>query len=139
MRKLNVKLTGKAKKVVISVSAGVAAAAIVAGIVFGLRGRGEPVGVSCLETINRYNFTKCFLGTNGIHTENGYTTHNIDEASVKRAVVQKSYLTYILADHSKFGKSAAVTFADIGNACILTDKLPDDRYKECTVVKEVGE
>ena len=45
MRKLNVKLTGKAKKVVISVSAGVAAAAIVAGIVFGLRGRGEPVGV----------------------------------------------------------------------------------------------
>ena len=40
MRKLNVKLTGKAKKVVISVSAGVAAAAIFAGIVFGLRGRG---------------------------------------------------------------------------------------------------
>ncbi len=45
MRKLNVKLTGKAKKAVISVSAGVAAVAIVAGIVFGLRGRGEPVGV----------------------------------------------------------------------------------------------
>lgn len=97
------------------------------------------VGVSCVETINRYNFTKCFLGTNGIHTEIGYTTHNIDEASVKRAAVQKSYVTYILADHSKFGKSAAVTFADIESACILTDKLPDDRYKESTVVKEVGE
>lgn len=97
------------------------------------------VGVSCLETINRSNFTKCFLGTNGIHTETGYTTQNIDEASVKRAAVQKSFVTYILADHSKFGKSAAVTFADIRNACILTDKLPDDRYKEITVVKEVGE
>lgn len=97
------------------------------------------VGVSCLETINRYNFTKCFLGTNGIHTDIGYTTQNIDEASVKRAAVQKSFVTYILADHSKFGKSAAVTFADIRNACILTDKLPDDRYKEITVVKEVGE
>ena len=45
MKKLNVKLTGKTKKVVISVSAGAAAVAIVAGIVFGLRGRGEPVGV----------------------------------------------------------------------------------------------
>ena len=97
------------------------------------------VGVSCVETINGYNFTKCFLGTNGIHTETGFTTHNIDEASVKRAAAKKSYVTYILADHSKFGKSAAVTFADIGNACILTDKLPDERYKESTVVKEVDE
>lgn len=97
------------------------------------------VGVSCVETINRYNFTKCFLGTNGIHPETGFTTHNIDEASVKRTAAQKSYVTYILADHSKFGKSAAVTFADIGKACILTDKLPEERYRDCTVVKEVGE
>ncbi|MDO5546177.1 MAG: biotin/lipoyl-binding protein, partial [Eubacteriales bacterium] len=39
------KLNSKAKKTVISVSAGAAAVAIVAGIVSGLRGRGEPVGV----------------------------------------------------------------------------------------------
>lgn len=45
MKKLNWKLTGKAKKTVISVSAGAAAAAIAAGLFFGLRGRGEPVGV----------------------------------------------------------------------------------------------
>ena len=97
------------------------------------------VGVTCVEAINRYNFTKCFLGTNGIHIENGYTTPNVDEASVKRAASQRSFATYILADHSKFEKSAAVTFADIGRACIITDKLPDDRYKECTIIKEVGE
>ena len=96
------------------------------------------VGVSCLETINNYNFTKCFLGTNGISREAGFTTHNIDEASVKRAAAQKSYVTYILADHSKFGKTAAVTFADIGNACIITDKLPDNQYKDLTIIKEVA-
>ena len=38
------KLNTKSKKAVISVTAGVAAAAIIGGIVFGLRGRGEPVG-----------------------------------------------------------------------------------------------
>ena len=97
------------------------------------------VGVTCVEAINRYNFTKCFLGTNGIHIETGYTPPNVDEASVKRAASQRSFVTYILADHSKFEKSAAVTFADIGRACIITDKLPDDRYKECTIIKEVGE
>ena len=39
------KLNAKTKKTVISVTAGVAAAAILGGVVFGLRGRGEPVGV----------------------------------------------------------------------------------------------
>lgn len=97
------------------------------------------VGVSCVETINCYNFTKCFLGTNGISAEAGCTTHNIDEASVKRAAAQRSYVTYILADHSKFGKSAAVTFADFKKACIITDKLPDNRYKDLTIVKEVSQ
>lgn len=95
------------------------------------------VGVKCVESISHYNFTKCFLGTNGISSEAGFTTHNIDEASVKRAASQSSYVTYILADHSKFGKSAAVTFADIKNACIITDKLPDDKYKDITIIKEV--
>ena len=56
MRKLNVKLTGKAKKDVISVGAGVAAVAIVAGIVFGLRGRGEPVGVDPFTMVGMTEF-----------------------------------------------------------------------------------
>lgn len=96
------------------------------------------VGVSCVETISHYNFTKCFLGTNGISPETGFTTHNIDEASVKRAAAQQSYVVYILADHSKFNKTASVTFEEIKNACIITDKLSDDRYKEITIIKEVG-
>ena len=97
------------------------------------------VGISCVETINHYNFTKCFLGTNGITPETGFTTHDIDEASVKRAVAQKSYVTYILSDNSKFGKSAAITFADIKKACIITDRLQDNRYRDLTIIKEVGE
>ena len=97
------------------------------------------VGVGCVESIHFYNFTKCFLGTNGISPEAGFTTHDIDEASVKRAAAQKSYATYILADHSKFGKSAAVTFEDIKKACIITDRLQDDQYRNLTIIKEVGE
>ena len=56
MKKLNVKLTGKTKKVVISVSAGAAAVAIVAGVVFGLRGRGEPVGVYPFSMVGMTEF-----------------------------------------------------------------------------------
>ena len=56
MKKLSIKLTGKTKKVVISVSAGAAAVAIVAGIVFGLRGRGEPVGVYPFSMVGMTEF-----------------------------------------------------------------------------------
>ena len=97
------------------------------------------VGVSCIEAIKNYNFTKCFLGTNGISIENGLTTPNINEASVKQAASNKSYVSYVLADHTKFNKTAAVTFADIRNVCIITDRLPDKKYKNITVIKEVCE
>ncbi len=95
------------------------------------------VGVSCVEAIKNYNFTKCFLGTNGISAQCGLTTPEIDEASVKRAAAEQSYVTYILADSSKFGKNSAVTFADIRKVCIITDKLPDNKYKDLTIIKEV--
>ena len=97
------------------------------------------VGASCVETLSKYNFTKCFLGVNGISVENGLTTPNVDEASVKRAVPEKSYVTYILADHTKFDKTAAVTFSNIEKACIITDRLPNKKYKDLTIIKEVCE
>ena len=74
------------------------------------------VGASCIEMLKSYNFTKCFLGTNGISAERGYTTHNIDEASVKRVAVERGYVSFILADHSKFDRIAAVSFAEISKA-----------------------
>lgn len=50
------KLNAKSKKTVISVTAGVAAAAIIGGIVFGLRGRGEPVGVYSFSMVGMTEF-----------------------------------------------------------------------------------
>ena len=50
------KLSVKTKKTVISVTAGVAAAAILGGVVFGLRGRGEPVGVYPFSMVGMTEF-----------------------------------------------------------------------------------
>lgn len=97
------------------------------------------VGTACIESIGRYNFTKSFLETSGISTETGFTTEDIDEADVKRAAVNKSLKTYILAGKQKFGRSATVTFANMQDACIITEKMPNDRYKDVTVIMEVGE
>ena len=95
------------------------------------------VGVSCIDMLRNYNFTKCFLGTNGISASSGFTTHDIDEANVKRTACERSYMTYILADHSKFDKTDVVTFADISRACIITDALKNEKYRSLTVIKEL--
>ncbi len=94
------------------------------------------IGPAAIEAVNRYNFTKCFMGANGVDIERGYSTPDISEAAVKTAVMQKSSVSFILADHEKFGRVSSVTFAEIGTACIITDRVTDPRYHEETVIKE---
>lgn len=95
------------------------------------------VGDSAVRSIEKYNFTKCFMGTNGIDEKRGFTTPDIDEALIKEAAIQHSYISYVLADSSKFRMVSSVTFAKISSACIITDRIPDERYKKWTVIKAV--
>ncbi len=95
------------------------------------------VGAEAVESLGRYNFSKCFLGTNGISVEAGLTTPDVEEARLKTAAAGRSYVPFVLADHTKFGKVSAVTFFPLERACVLTDCLPDPAYTEKTVVKEV--
>lgn len=95
------------------------------------------IGVTAMGNLNHYNFSKCFLGTNGIALANGFTTPDIDEAVLKNKAHEKSYVTYILADHSKFNRVFAVSFGDLGKSCIITDELKDKKFHEHTIIKEV--
>lgn len=95
------------------------------------------IGADAINSMKKYNFTKAFLGTNGIHTDYGYTTVDTEEAMVKQEAVNNSYVSYILADHTKFGKVTSVSFAPIRKSCIITDRVTKQKYKEATFVKEV--
>ncbi|MBP3326738.1 MAG: DeoR/GlpR transcriptional regulator [Coprococcus sp.] len=95
------------------------------------------VGADAVNNMKKYNFSKCFLGTNGIHLDYGFTTIDVEEAMVKMEALSRSYTGIILADSSKFGKVTAVTFSGIEKACIITDKIRNDKYKDATIIKEV--
>lgn len=95
------------------------------------------IGTESLTSLKKYNFTKCFLGTNGIDKTAGFTTIDIEEALVKTEAIKKSYVSFILADHTKFNKVLPVTFGEISKSCIITDKLTNKEYSELTAVKEV--
>lgn len=96
------------------------------------------VGAEGIANLKNFNFTKAFMGTNGIDIEAGYTTPDIEEAMIKEAAIKKSYISFILADHSKFLKVFPVTFSKLKKCCIITDKLSDKRFADETVIKEVN-
>lgn len=95
------------------------------------------IGAEAVQNMKKFNFTKCFLGTNGIHLDYGFTTTDLEEGAVKMEAVNRSFARMVLADHSKFDKVTAVTFAGIEKACVITDRLQNDKYVDATVIKEV--
>lgn len=95
------------------------------------------VGAECVRSLQNYNFTKSFLGANGISQSGGISTPDRNEASVKTVVVQNSQKAYVLADHSKFAQITSVAFAQLEQVEIITDKLENERYLAKTSIKEV--
>ncbi|MCR5808244.1 MAG: DeoR/GlpR family DNA-binding transcription regulator [Clostridiales bacterium] len=95
------------------------------------------VGAEAMHGLLKYNFTKAFMGTNGISPEKGFTTPDVEEANVKQLAIERSFVAFVLADHTKFNRAFPVTFARADACCILTDRLPKGKFPESTIIKEV--
>lgn len=95
------------------------------------------IGAECVLSLQSYNFTKCFMGVNGISLTAGLSTPDKGEASVKKAAIHQSKEVYFLADHSKFGQISAITFAYLNGVQIITDRLPDQKYRSEAIIREV--
>lgn len=102
-----------------------------------LKGSTEAVvGSPALLSLAPYNFTKGFFGTNGISTNAGFSTPDVDEGALKGEALRRSKSAYVLADSSKFNRIAPVTFAGIAGATIITAHLNDKKYRDFTTVIE---
>ena len=95
------------------------------------------IGAEALAFLERYHFTKAFLGANGITVKQGCTTPDPEEAAIKRRAADQAYMTYVLADSSKFGQTAAVTIRPLEKVCVITERLPDESFREKGIIKEL--
>ena len=95
------------------------------------------VGTECILALQKYNFTKSFLGVNGISITRGLSTPDQNEASVKAAAMKNSKTVYVLADHSKFDQITSISFGTLDDITIITDRLDDKKYLEKADIKEV--
>ena len=94
------------------------------------------VGLGAVSALQKYNFTKGFFGANGVHRERGFTTPDVNEASVKRKAFQKCKERYVLADSSKINKISSVTFSDFNDAVVITSTVKETSFKKCANVVE---
>lgn len=96
-------------------------------------------GYAAIEYLQQFRFNKVFMGINGIDLTAGFTTPDPEEAILKRMAIQQSEISYVLADHSKFGKVTFTQVVPIQSATIVTDHCPEHlrtAIQEVTVIKE---
>lgn len=85
--------------------------------VFLLPGRKREKSLSVLgdwaETfVRNSHFDLCFLGTSGLATFQGPTSHSYAELGLKKSVIERSDMVCILADSSKFQENGLHAYAD---------------------------
>ena len=102
-----------------------------------LRPRTEAIiGAAAVTALQQFNFTKAFMGANGVAMDAGFTTPDPEEAAVKAAAIRRARQIWFLTDDSKFGRIYPAVISALRDAAILTNRCPDPKYGQLTLVKE---
>ena len=94
------------------------------------------IGAAAITALQQFNFTKAFIGANGVALNVGFTTPDPEEAAVKAVAVRRARETWYLVDDSKFGRVYPAVIGEIYSGAILTNRCPDSKYRQLTLVKE---
>ena len=86
------------------------------------------IGVVTENMIRDLKVDKCFLGTNGVDPDYGYSVPTFEDASVKKCMIAAAKQRFILADHTKFSEAYMGKFADFTGEIdyLITDNETND-------------
>ncbi len=91
-------------------------------------------GALARENLDRFNFNKSFLGTDGISVVNGLTTEDFSIAEIVRIAIKRSKENIVLADHTKIG---TVSFASSISSLSQIDRLITDSQVDSEILNEI--
>ena len=94
------------------------------------------VGTAAMSSVGRYNFTKAFMGANGVSLDSGFTTPDVEEAALKALAVSRAMESWFLVDDSKFSKTYSAVVCELTDAAIVTNVLPNEKYRRYALIKE---
>lgn len=88
-------------------------------------------GISTLDSLSRLSIQTIFISATGVTIENGLTNSTYLEAEIKRSVVQRGNRVVLMADQSKFGHSAVISFCSFEQLyAVVTNRMPPAPYLE---------
>ncbi len=84
---------------------------------------------SSSETLSRYHISKAFLAATSVSLRFGLANTSFLQAEMKRRIAAASDSVILTADHSKFTRSAAITFCPFETlSAVVTDRRPDEAF-----------
>ncbi len=84
-------------------------------------------GQKAADFFNGLNVQKLFLATAGISLKSGLTYPSLSDLVVKKAMINAADITYLVADHTKFGKNA---LASLGALSLIDYIITDSGIKK---------
>lgn len=91
------------------------------------------VGPQAELELQNYNADYVFLGVSGISLRKGFTSTDIYEAEIKKAMIAAGQKIVVVADHSKFQRQSLISYSGFQDVDILiTSDLADE-----AIVKEI--
>lgn len=83
-----------------------------------------------------YSIDKAFISALGIDKDFGLSIPSMEDAEVKKAVLQVSQKKFCMMDHTKFNKKYMSKIADIQDFdSIITDNKSDSSYPQTNIIK----
>lgn len=97
------------------------------------RADGGLVGTLATDTIRKFKFDIAVIGCSALDREGDLLDFDIQEVGVSQAILQQSRRTFLVADHSKFKRSAPARIASLAEIDeFYTDiPLPPDLASAC--------
>lgn len=94
-------------------------------------------GASAVQVLRNYNISKAFLAATGFSVANGVANSSTFEAEIKRMAVERSQKIYLLADSSKCGNVALITYCGLEDIdALVTDSPPSQSV--CDFMEKEG-
>jgi DeoR family glycerol-3-phosphate regulon repressor len=95
------------------------------------------VGYDTISYIKNYHFDTVFMSVAGIDVDRGFMDYEEDEVRVRQALIKSARNRVVMADSSKFGKTANMYTASFdGIERFVTDRRPTPEFIKC--FKEAG-
>ena len=82
------------------------------------------IGNIAAQTYDEFHVDKAFIGVGGISLEDGLTEYNLEDAMVKKPLIQNAHQRIVAADSSKIGRTTFTSIAPLS----MVDTLITDSH-----------